>query len=279
MIELDEADVSCINIVSAFISCQQVSSLSACHPVDVLVLCGNAILPIPEIVFAALESRPDLAKVLVICGGIGHSTKFLYDAVQRNEKYSVLASQVTGLPESAVFELILRNFYPKLAERIENGELKLIIEDKSSNCGANAIETRRVLEQNDIPMPRSCIIVQDPTMSLRTLAAFEHTYQDVSPPPRFLACPTFVPKMYLDERNLYHLTANRNDTSFRSQDLWEIQRFLDLIMGEIPRLRDDKDGYGPKGKNFIVHVDVPRDVESAWEHLQRLLKSESLGRH
>ena len=32
-------------------------------------------------------------------------------------------------------------------------------------------------------------------------------------------------------------------------------------MGEVPRLRDDEHGYGPLGRGFIAHVDVPDEVE------------------
>ena len=39
-------------------------------------------------------------------------------------------------------------------------------------------------------------------------------------------------------------------------------------MGEIPRLTDDADGYGPRGKNFIAHVDIPTEVRAAHAALQ-----------
>jgi hypothetical protein len=43
-------------------------------------------------------------------------------------------------------------------------------------------------------------------------------------------------------------------------------------MGEIPRLRDvAPSGYGPKGKGFIVHVDIPEAVENAYERLAAAL--------
>lgn len=53
-------------------------------------------------------------------------------------------------------------------------------------------------------------------------------------------------------------------------------------MGEVPRLRDDAEGYGPLGKGFIAHVEVPPEVEAAWqtlrddEPLQNALKSRAL---
>lgn len=47
-----------------------------------------------------------------------------------------------------------------------------------------------------------------------------------------------------------------------------MERYLSLIAGELPRLRDDETGYGPRGKDFIIHVDIPRDIENAWQVLQ-----------
>ena len=42
---------------------------------------------------------------------------------------------------------------------------------------------------------------------------------------------------------------------------------IQLALGEIPRLRDDEQGYGPRGRGYIVHVDIPEEVERAWERL------------
>ena len=48
------------------------------------------------------------------------------------------------------------------------------------------------------------------------------------------------------------------------------KRYVNLLMGEIPRLSDDKNGYGPKGKNFIAHVDIPMDVKTAFDELSKV---------
>ena len=50
----------------------------------------------------------------------------------------------------------------------------------------------------------------------------------------------------------------------KSQESW----FLGLVAGEVPRLRDDAGGYGPKGRGFIASVDVPTEVERSWEVLR-----------
>ena len=40
-------------------------------------------------------------------------------------------------------------------------------------------------------------------------------------------------------------------------------------MGEIPRLSDNSDGYGPKGKDFIAHVHIPYEVNLAFSELKK----------
>ncbi len=39
-------------------------------------------------------------------------------------------------------------------------------------------------------------------------------------------------------------------------------------MGEIPRLTDDANGYGPNGKGFIAHVDISNRVLKAFNELK-----------
>ncbi|KIV84980.1 hypothetical protein PV11_00725 [Exophiala sideris] len=263
---VSDSTVTDINTVSKFLSCSEISSLSTCQPVDVLVFCGNSIIPLADNIFSALEARPNLAQTIVLCGGIGHSTQLLYEAVRQNQNYASLADKIDGMPEADVFKLILEQFYPKVIEHINSGTCKLLVESKSTNCGANATETRRVLEDHAIPTPKSVIVVQDPTMSLRTLASFKKAYEHVTPAPTFLGCPSLVPVMSVGGGLHFDLPG------YRESDLWDHQRFFDLIMGEIPRLRDDEHGYGPRGRNFIVHVDVPEEVEDAWSRLRNVLQ-------
>lgn len=40
-------------------------------------------------------------------------------------------------------------------------------------------------------------------------------------------------------------------------------------MGEIPRLTDNKEGYGPSGKDFLIHIDIPEKVENAFLELKK----------
>ena len=48
--------------------------------------------------------------------------------------------------------------------------------------------------------------------------------------------------------------------------MWSMERYITLLMGEIPRLKDE--GYGPLGKDFLAHVEIPEEVLSAFEALK-----------
>lgn len=50
--------------------------------------------------------------------------------------------------------------------------------------------------------------------------------------------------------------------------MWKVERYVNLLMGEIPRLTDNENGYGPNGKNFIAHVEIPENVKNAFEELK-----------
>lgn len=54
--------------------------------------------------------------------------------------------------------------------------------------------------------------------------------------------------------------------------MWPMQRYITLLMGEIPRLTDDADGYGPNGKGFIAHVEIPERVQKAFAMLRTVYK-------
>ncbi|KAL9584078.1 MAG: hypothetical protein Q9203_004810 [Teloschistes exilis] len=248
-----------LNLVSNSLAFQQYDGLQS---VDCIVLCGSPILHCAETIFSALCSTPTITPTLVICGGIGHSTPFLYTAIAKNARYAHLRNEIDGLPEASVLEMILARNYDKAA--IEKAGCRIIVETNSTNCGANTIETRKVMEALDIPMPRSMLVVQDPTMFLRTHAFFQKTYSDVPHPPQFISFPTFAPKLRNVGGELMWDVFGVDGAG-----LWDTERFVDLVLGEIPRPRDDDEGYGPCGKGFIVHVDIPDEVEKAWARLSR----------
>ncbi|KAH8889426.1 hypothetical protein GQ53DRAFT_748157 [Thozetella sp. PMI_491] len=228
------------------------------------------------------SGRRERNLVLVLCGGVGHSTSFLYEAVAKHPRYKEIADAAQGLPESRVIQKIAEQWFglkvldaPPQEPQSQSG-LRIVVEDRSTNCGANASESRKVLETFGIHSPRSVIVVQDPTMCRRTVASFEKVYEDHASPPRFVSWPTFVPRVAVrgESPEATDIWSSLEFASFDSQgaSLWSMSRFVDLLMGEIPRLRDDEDGYGPNGKGFIAHVDVPSVAEAAWKQLDALVE-------
>ncbi|KAJ6029541.1 hypothetical protein N7444_012528 [Penicillium canescens] len=244
--------VADINLVSEFLSDNQ-QDLS---PVDCIVICASAVLHSAEVLFNTLQHQ-SLTKALVLCGGIGHSTQLLYDAVKAHPIFSRIADEIQDLPEAEVLERILDEFYDR--SLIAKEGCRILLESKSTNCGQNASFCRKVLDDAGFQAPKTCIVIQDPTMMLRTKASFEKAYEDVQSPVSIVSCPIFVPRMQLSQDGALEYCPIST-----TSELWSQDRFLELIMGEIPRLRDDKDGYGPRGRGFISHVDIPVDVEAAW---------------
>ena len=66
------------------------------------------------------------------------------------------------------------------------------------------------------------------------------------------------------------VTAESGELAYseRIQGMWDMDRYVNLLMGEIPRLKDDENGYGPNGKDFIAHVDIPGTVLEAFDRLK-----------
>ncbi len=214
---------------------------------DAIILAGNAVIPTID---AACRLAANSEMPLVLSGGIGHSTTFLYAAIAQHPTYNTLPT--TGRPEAAILADIARHFWNVAPERIH-------IESRSTNCGENAAFSRDLLAAKGL-QPQHLIVVQDPTMQRRTLATFSRVYQDQPAIPQWVSYPGVVPEVYADDRSLHFVGGDKG--------LWPMERYLSLILGEVPRLRDDEKGYGPGGKDFIVHVDIPQHIEQAWQLLR-----------
>ncbi len=241
---LPEATLDAANRLGAWLA---QDDLSQDPQIDVVVLAGNAV--IPTIDFACqLAARH--AVPLLISGGIGHSTSFLYDAVLSHSRYRTLP--VSGRAESHILADIAHQFWQIPRERI-------VVEDRSTNCGENARFTRQMLEERGIAHCTG-VVIQDPTMQRRTMATFARVWQDAPRAPTWYSTPGCAPV----------LCNGRDGVTFCGEDsgLWPVGRYLALILGEPPRLADNPQGYGPLGKGFIAHVDIPPHIAQAWQTLR-----------
>ncbi|WP_288878208.1 YdcF family protein, partial [uncultured Kosakonia sp.] len=187
---------------------------------------------------------------LLISGGLGHSTTFLYSAIARHPRYNVI--RTTGRGEAAILADIARQFW-----KID--ESQLLIEDRSTNSGENARFSLDMLISQHIA-PKTAVIVQDPTMQRRTMATFARASQQCTNAPHWFSWPGFTPRL--------NNTPDGLAFQPRVRGLWPVERYLSLLMGEVPRLRDDANGYGPNGRDYLAHIEFPPEIEQAWQTLQ-----------
>ena len=262
------------NIVASYLAQYMGSPIHITNGHTAIVLVGSAILPTMRAVFDYLlniDITPTSSLTLVLCGGIGHSTTLLRDAIC--EAYpNISREEVEGLAEARIFEKAMRLAWPGLCDRIDQGKIGYMVEGESTNCGANANLAVDLMLSRGIS-PENLIIVQDPTMMRRTIASFEKAYDTLetqSRPKTIIPWSTFTPHLSLNHEETNWDISDFCDKNASVNELWAMDRFLGLIIGEIARLNDDVDGYGPNGKGFIGHVDVPEDVLESWTRIKAI---------
>lgn len=250
----------CVNEIAKFLAVRDISELNSSEldrvfgikKVDVLVLLGNSI---PYTINCAVEAyKNNLCDKILINGGIGHSTSILRGQVRKNKKLSFI--DVENRSEADIFFDIITKIY-------DVPENKIIIENQSTNCGDNALKATMLLNELGVSY-KSILLIQDPTMQLRTCASFSK-YIDK----RKIKIVNYAPFIPVVDHNL-------KLTNIDIEGIWSEERYFELIMGEIPRLRDDINGYGPSGKDFIDHVDIPREIEECYRNLRILINDINL---
>ncbi|QKJ87734.1 YdcF family protein [Paramixta manurensis] len=239
-------EIAAVNQIAAWLACDELASCSQWPEAPLMILAGHAVLPNIEGAFA-LARRHSLR--LLLSGGVGHSTDLLREAIAAHPLYHTLPC--AGLSEAEILGALAVEFCG-----IAPGNIML--ETASTNCGQNAAFSRRLLAAE--ATPARILLVQDPLMQRRTLATFRHEWRTVTQAPQFISWPVFTPY-------LKHQQGMTRIAGAAPQGLWSLERFISLLLGEIPRLRDDAQGYGPCGKGFIEHVDMPLEIEAAWQQL------------
>lgn len=258
---LDADDITAINTVARFLALDDLGGRDKHNAptFDLVVLAGNAMLWTLE---GAVKKARTSGVPLLISGGIGHSTGLLAAAVDAHPVYrKALASQTS---EARLLGDIAAMF-------LGLDQSRLLLEDASTNCGENGLFSRRFLDAQRL-VPAAILLVQDPLMQRRTDASFRQAWADTTCP-AIVNWPVQVPRIgYRRDRIDYLQSPNSRK--------WTPERFLSLLTGEIQRLTDDENGYGPRGKGFLPHVDIPDDVAMAWRHIMNSGKFEAsaLGR-
>jgi hypothetical protein len=153
-----------------------------------------------------------------------------------------------GRPEAAILADVL-------VHHLDVPQEAVTTEEESRHCGENAELSLRVLAgRGGRP---SVLLVQDPTMQRRTHASFDHHQRGGEQPLDVVSHAPFVPVVGTDG-----VGDGQGGIG------WTLDRFTSLALGEVRRLRDDAEGYGPRGAGFIGHVDVPEPVQAAYLRLR-----------
>ena len=222
-------------------------SCTGASQADLLILLGG--ITTPTVAEQAAQAwRSGWVRELMVVGGQGHSTQNLRDNIARHSRYGTVAT--AGRTEADMLCDIL-------ADHLGVPRECILIERASTNCGNNAALALEVVHAAR-RVPGLAVIVMDPIMQRRTGEAFRHHWR--TEPTRLVNFAPFLPR--LSERGGTLSFADPVHATY-----YRMESFLRLVMGEIPRLRDDEHGYGPRGRGYIGHVDIPDAAEQAFARL------------
>lgn len=246
---MKERVAECINILGEFCGKRDVPELTreqlkckcGTEQADVMVLFGGSIMCGGDVLAKAMEQQ--VAGRYLIVGGEGHTTQTLRRRVHREFP----EIETDGLPEAEVFAAYLR---------VRHGLQADFLECRSTNCGNNITNMLKLIREKNLPL-HSILLAQDATMQHRMEAGLRKYVSGV----KIINYATYRAKVTVKNGELAYEKEIRG--------MWEMDRYISLLMGEIPRLSDTPQGYGPRGKNFIAHVEIPEKVQRAFAELQK----------
>lgn len=248
---MEQRIADCLNILGKFCGKRDIPDLTTDElkrkynfsQVDVMVLFGGSIICGGDVLADAIKNN--IAKKYIIVGGAGHTTETL--RLKINKEYPSI--ETNGLSEAEIFAQYLKYKY----------ELEVdYLECNSTNCGNNITFLLDLLNQKNISF-NSILLAQDATMQQRMEAGLRKYIDD-----SIIIINYAVYSAKVIVKNLKLVFENE------ILGMWEMDRYITLLMGEIPRLSDNEDGYGPKGKGFIAHVNIPNEVEKAFLELKEV---------
>lgn len=234
-----------INCLSAFcgkrdlnhLTKQELQQKYGLEKLDVIVLFGGSVLSGGDLLAEAIKA--DLAHHYIIVGGYGHTSSFLFEAAEK----SIPGLTIGITSEAELFQQYLNVKYHLTTDYLETA---------STNCGNNITNLLALLKEQGIAM-NNILMIQEAAMQLRMEATLK--------------------KYVSDELLVLNYAATQVSVSVKHEalifdqslpDFWEMAQYIRLLMGEIPRLHDTAEGYGPKGKQFIDHVEIPEEVLNAY---------------
>jgi hypothetical protein len=227
---------------------------------DVIAVFGNQVLA--TFTEACSLFRAGFAQQLLFSGGCGHSTELLRANIAKSARYGRFL--LDGLIGDAWPEA---DMFAKMAQ-IEFGipADKILIENASTNTGENARFSMALLSQL-ASAPHNILVMQDPVLQRRTMLTLSLAVERLPEQPLLFSRSAFVPLLKVDGKGQVQLSPPE------ANDAWDLNRFISLVLGEIERIRNDENGYGPKGRGFLPAIEIPADVLSSYENVARMVSS------
>lgn len=218
---------------------------------DTLLIAGNSL---PQLIISAAQfcQRENAVKRVIFVGGIGHGTEPL---ITNCKKFypALVRPEWDQLSEAEITQEIFLQFCSR--------KLTFLLERKSTNTGENARFSYELFNQN---APKSFWLVQDPMVQKRSHVTFSKEWQ--------LPLSAIQP-LFFEQPELIDFDTRPHFKNSVMDDWWAPDYFLSLVVGEIRRLNDDSEGYGPKGANFIPHVEVPENVLDSYRRCRKYLEN------
>lgn len=226
---------------------------------DLMVVFGGGVVQAANTLAEAMHTG--IAHRFAIVGGKGRATwnlrLFMREyAAEHPQSEPVAKVDVENDSEAQLLNAFLQ---------AEHGLAADWLETRSTNCGNNISFMLDHLESIGY-YPRSIILSQDAVMQRRMLATILHQGQNR---PAFHGL-RIVNYAYYDAK----LTFNEGELRYLEPvplGMWPPQTYLEHLASEVHRLYDDQNGYGPRGKDYLVHVDVPEDVLAAAHTIEEAL--------
>lgn len=182
-----------------------------------------------------------MVSAIEVVGGRGHTTGSLRQAAAAR----MPGADVHSWSEADIFATYLRD---------EFGVSVDLLERKSTNCGTNISYALDLVDRHGIPRD-SVLIIQDAAMQRRMDAGLRRAAASTM----IVNYAAYAPRVEARDGSLCLVNA--------PDGMWPIDVFVSMLMGEVVRLRDDATGYGPSGRGWIAHVDIPAEVERAYRFL------------
>ncbi|MFM2485179.1 YdcF family protein [Celerinatantimonas yamalensis] len=246
---MDQKVAEYINILGNYLGKRDIKEITSAaitkkigiEKADIMVLFGGSILAGGDVLAEGMKNK--VAKKYIIVGGAGHTTETL----RQKMKIEFPDMETDEKSEAELFSKYIEKKYRLQPDYIEK---------ESTNCGNNITYMLNLIRKNRIDS-NTMIFTQDATMQRR----MEATINKESPDKKIINYAS------------YHATVVVNNGKLEYKDvisgMWTMERYITLLMGEIPRLTDNKDGYGPNGKNYLPHIDIPENVMKAFDEMKK----------